>query len=499
MSTEWKTGTQFVTTNDGVKIAFERMGRTGPVVVLLHGWSGSRHYYDRNAQAIAKHCQVYALDYRFHGDSDRPKWGYHVSRLAADLHDFLEALDLDDVTVVGSSLGGAVIWSYIELYGHQHLGKAVFVDQAPLQNIAPDWKTHSTGCYDAATLSSLRTRLQLDFGGVAEGVQRECLSRPLGHGMEEALKAETLRCDPDALGRLMADHTQLDWRPLLPRISIPCLNVVGRLSATFPWEGSAVVGQLIPNCHTVFFEQGNHFLYIEEPEKFNQLVIDFAEKGLSAVPSVPVVTPYPYGSIPAYHHPSVPLFPTDQLLFPSVHAAVKTLLPTVLPKLLGSLPFLQPGAYDIDTLLHDPQLLQDVFLLSAEAPAPGPSAEAPALSAEEAPALPASRPKSLIARKKAAARKDLQAEKHRQAILQALDLHASAPAPAPAFAQEAPSQAPASADAAATAPALVTPASFNAFFTQLNTGVLAPGAAPEPAAAAQASAPVVAAAPVAAP
>ena len=34
-----------------------------------------------------------------------------------------------DVTVVGSSLGGAVIWSYIELYGHQHLGKAVFVDQ----------------------------------------------------------------------------------------------------------------------------------------------------------------------------------------------------------------------------------------------------------------------------------------------------------------------------------------------------------------------------------
>src|SRR5665811_1682642 len=34
-------------------------------------------------------------------------------------------------------------------------------------------------------------------------------------------------------------------------ISIPCLNVVGRLSATFPWEGSAVVGQLIPNCHTV--------------------------------------------------------------------------------------------------------------------------------------------------------------------------------------------------------------------------------------------------------
>ncbi len=67
----------------------------------------------------------------------------------------------------------------------------------------------SNGCYDAATLAALQTRLALDFESVADGVQAECLSRPLGHGMEEALKAETLRADPDALGRLMADHTQV--------------------------------------------------------------------------------------------------------------------------------------------------------------------------------------------------------------------------------------------------------------------------------------------------
>lgn len=34
--------------------------------------------------------------------------------------------------------------------------------------------------------------------------------------------------DPNALAQLMADHTALDWRPLLPHITIPCLNVVGR-------------------------------------------------------------------------------------------------------------------------------------------------------------------------------------------------------------------------------------------------------------------------------
>lgn len=35
-----------------------RYGRSGPVVVLIHGWSASRHYFDRNARALAKTCQV---------------------------------------------------------------------------------------------------------------------------------------------------------------------------------------------------------------------------------------------------------------------------------------------------------------------------------------------------------------------------------------------------------------------------------------------------------
>ena len=52
-----------------------------------------------------------------------------------------------------------------------------------------------------------------------------------------------------AIGR--PSTAQLDWRPLLPRIGVPCLNVIGGRSGIFPVEGTAVVGQLIPHCHTV--------------------------------------------------------------------------------------------------------------------------------------------------------------------------------------------------------------------------------------------------------
>lgn len=42
-------------------------------------------------------------------------------------------IGIQDVTVVGTSMGASTIWSYTELFGDHRLAKAVFVDQAPLQ------------------------------------------------------------------------------------------------------------------------------------------------------------------------------------------------------------------------------------------------------------------------------------------------------------------------------------------------------------------------------
>ena len=83
------------------------------------------------------------------------------------------------------------------------------------------------------------------------GNMSSCLSSPLRPEVATALQAETLRADPEALGRLMADHTQLDWRPLLPQIQIPCLNLVGMHGGCFNPAGVEYVGQQIPQCETV--------------------------------------------------------------------------------------------------------------------------------------------------------------------------------------------------------------------------------------------------------
>lgn len=93
------TTTKHFITNDEVLLAYESAGRSGPVVVLIHGWSGSRRYFQCNIGPLSSQCRVYAVDLRHHGDSSSvPDRGYHIARLAADLRDFLQALDLTDVT-----------------------------------------------------------------------------------------------------------------------------------------------------------------------------------------------------------------------------------------------------------------------------------------------------------------------------------------------------------------------------------------------------------------
>lgn len=111
------------------------------------------------------------------------------------------------VTVVGTSMGCAVIWSYVELFSTHRLKQAVFVDQAPLQDPKPDWQLGSKG-----NPSQLARDLQsgsVDVPAVAAGNAESCLSLQLPADVMQLLECETLRCDAKALGALMADHTQV--------------------------------------------------------------------------------------------------------------------------------------------------------------------------------------------------------------------------------------------------------------------------------------------------
>lgn len=85
------------------------------------------------------------------------------------------------------------------------------------------------------------------------GTVADCLNTDLSPEYVKVLRSETLKCSPEQLWGLMRDHTQLDWRPTLPNIDVPCLNLYGGASKVRHWhmQTNALHFQRKPFCSCV--------------------------------------------------------------------------------------------------------------------------------------------------------------------------------------------------------------------------------------------------------
>ncbi|WKY46604.1 alpha/beta hydrolase [Eubacteriaceae bacterium ES3] len=261
-------------TNDQVELYYEVIGRGKPLL-MLPGWTCTTRFFEKNSSVLAEDFQVILLDFRGHGESEKVMHSHRISRYAMDIKELLDHLDVSDVTVLGWSMGAAVLWSYLELFGNHRVGKLIVVDQAPLQYTGPDWSWGQNGCYDVEMF--IRTCYDIKYAPreAAEGLAYGCLYHEPSSDEVKFIADEISKCPPYIRIEIMRDHTNLDWRDFLPCISVPTLVCVARNSAVFDWQGSAYVAETIPGAKVEFFEDSGHMLFWEEPEKFNRTVKDF--------------------------------------------------------------------------------------------------------------------------------------------------------------------------------------------------------------------------------
>ncbi len=103
-------------------------GGSGRPVVLVHGWPASEQSWDDVTPAlVAAGARVVAYDRRGFGQSGQGDGGYDYDTFAADLDALLTELDLNDVVLVGFSMGGGEVARYVANHGTGRIGAAAFV------------------------------------------------------------------------------------------------------------------------------------------------------------------------------------------------------------------------------------------------------------------------------------------------------------------------------------------------------------------------------------
>ncbi len=120
-----------ITVKDGTTIYYKDWG-TGPVVTLSHGWPLSADAWDGQMLFLVQHgFRVVAHDRRGHGRSGQASAGNDMDGYADDLAAVIEALDLDDITMVGHSTGGGEVTRYIGRHGTRRVSKVVLIAAVP--------------------------------------------------------------------------------------------------------------------------------------------------------------------------------------------------------------------------------------------------------------------------------------------------------------------------------------------------------------------------------
>jgi non-heme chloroperoxidase len=275
-----KASSAYFTTKDGVRLHYLETGRGSPLV-FLPGWTQPAEGFSKQLAALSDSFRCLALDFRGHGESDRPNYGYRVSRLARDCLEFLDHLRLQDAVLLGHSAGCVVIWSFIDLFGEDRVRALVLCDEPITFLKRPGWS--ETECREYGASADGNTALAQAAaiaGPEGERVLRDFLAHEFGPEFPESEVTSviegSLRMPRSTAAELMLSVMHADFRDLLPRIRRPVLCVGGTRShlgpRVMPWIASR-----IPNAQLAMID-ARHFVHLENPDSFNSAVRDFLER-----------------------------------------------------------------------------------------------------------------------------------------------------------------------------------------------------------------------------
>ncbi|MGH7881795.1 MAG: alpha/beta fold hydrolase [Candidatus Dormibacteraceae bacterium] len=272
----------FVRTTDDVSIFFRDWG-TGDPIVFLSSWSLPSDSWVYQMLALSDQgLRCIGFDRRGHGRSSDPGRGFDFDTLANDIAAVLEVLDLQRVTLVGHSMGGAEIVRYITRYGSDRIAGIVLVGTTtPLLHRTAD----NPAGIDPDYFETFRSEeLMKDLPQwIEDNLEPFTLGMVSPH-IHDWIRSMILRASGKALLECNRAISSEDFTEELPKITVPTLVIHGDQDVSCPLEqtGRRTV-ELMPNAELRLYEGAPHGLFLSHMDRLNRDLLQFVR----SLPSLP--------------------------------------------------------------------------------------------------------------------------------------------------------------------------------------------------------------------
>jgi pimeloyl-ACP methyl ester carboxylesterase len=242
----------------------------GHPTLLLHGFAEDSTVWDNQVSALSGACRLILPD--LPGSGRSPAIAAHttsIESMAATIKDLLDQLKIDRCTLIGHSMGGYITLAFAALYPERLNALGLF---------------HSTAYPDTEEKRATR-RKAIDFirtNGSAPFIHASAPNLFSAHtrehqpGLIEDFVTKYSTFDPEALiAYYVAMIARPDRTDALRKFARPVLFIIGRDDNVIPLQQSLEQSHLPSISHLHIVENTGHQAMLENPEKSNQLLLEF--------------------------------------------------------------------------------------------------------------------------------------------------------------------------------------------------------------------------------
>ena len=263
---------------EGLNVCYQEMGE-GETVLILPGLATSIDYWQKNIPALAEEHHVLAYERPGIGKSDIPDIDYNIFWVEDQVLAFMDAKGVERASIIGSSLGGHVA-ILIALDHPERVSKLVLMGTVGAWP-DPDLIQHlglQLLWWDFMVADVLRWRWPRIYSHMVKH------NRPFAEEIyryELALRADWKRYYPQgrAASQTLKSLMYASCRERLGEVTCPALLVWGEEDEIHSPRGTAVYfREHLPDSRLVVVPDAAHEVMVDQPEVFNQVVLDFLHR-----------------------------------------------------------------------------------------------------------------------------------------------------------------------------------------------------------------------------
>ena len=262
----------FTRIND-IQMAYTDAG-TGDPIVLIHGYPFNRSLWNEQVEALSSSYRVITPDLRGFGETDSSQETATMTRMAQDVAELMDQLDISRAVIGGLSMGGYVTLAFYKLFASR-VRALILADTRAQADTAEAKQTRAQQAEKA---------LSEGMAGIADAMLPKLLTPETVSKHPDIVKRVRdmmLKTKPEgAAAALRGMAERDDQTDLLSQISSPTLILVGAEDAITPVADGEKMHRGITGSRLVVLENAGHVSNLERTEQFNKALLDFLESSI---------------------------------------------------------------------------------------------------------------------------------------------------------------------------------------------------------------------------